>query len=174
MTETDDALVAEALRLEAAGSSQRQIAAALGKPRHWVRFVALAKSGPAIGAAPVGSTPVQPTEIDLQLCYPSPWAREIDIDAALRDVITGRKVAIQYVIPMFYIVENPLCECENWEPVVLLPKSDGNLESPNRLLRASRGYQEYALRCASEGKMSGIRRITPRAASFAADPFAVL
>jgi hypothetical protein len=33
------ALVAEALRLEAAGQSQRQIAAALGKPRHWVRSI---------------------------------------------------------------------------------------------------------------------------------------
>src|ERR1700722_9428614 len=47
----DAALVAEALRLEAAGKSQRQIAAALGKPRHWVRFTALAKPEPAIGAA---------------------------------------------------------------------------------------------------------------------------
>jgi ParB-like chromosome segregation protein Spo0J len=56
----DAALVAEALRLEAAGSSQRQIAAALGKPRHWVRFVALA--GPAIGAAPVEIDPQRPLE----------------------------------------------------------------------------------------------------------------
>jgi N6-adenosine-specific RNA methylase IME4 len=51
------ALVAEALRLEAAGKSQRQIAAALGKPRHWVRFTALAKPGPAIGMAAVEIDP---------------------------------------------------------------------------------------------------------------------
>jgi ParB-like chromosome segregation protein Spo0J len=36
--ETDSALVAEARRLEAAGQSQRQIAAALNRPRHWVRY----------------------------------------------------------------------------------------------------------------------------------------
>jgi len=56
------ALVAEALRLEAAGNSQRQIAAALGKPRHWVRFTALAKPGPAIGAATVEIDPQTPLE----------------------------------------------------------------------------------------------------------------
>src|ERR1700692_829324 len=55
----EEALVAEALRLEAEGRSQRQIAAALGKPRHWVRFVALTKTGPAIGAAP-DIAPVSP------------------------------------------------------------------------------------------------------------------
>jgi hypothetical protein len=53
----DAALIAEALRLELAGKSQRQIAAALGKPRHWVRFTALAKPGPAIGAAAVEIDP---------------------------------------------------------------------------------------------------------------------
>ena len=53
----DDALVAEARRLEAAGRSQREIAATLGKPRHWVRFTALAKPGPTIGAAPVEIDP---------------------------------------------------------------------------------------------------------------------
>jgi N6-adenosine-specific RNA methylase IME4 len=36
--ETDSALMAEARRLEAAGKSQRQIAAALNRPRHWVRY----------------------------------------------------------------------------------------------------------------------------------------
>jgi hypothetical protein len=58
----DAALVAEALRLESAGKSQRQIAAALGKPRHWVRFTALVKPGPAIGAAPVEIDPQRPLE----------------------------------------------------------------------------------------------------------------
>src|ERR1700680_503227 len=51
------ALVAEALRLEAEGKSQRQIAAALGKPRHWVRFTALAKPGPQI---PAGDVEIDP------------------------------------------------------------------------------------------------------------------
>src|ERR1700681_1814818 len=56
-TAGDAALVAEALRLEAEGKSQRQIAAALGKPRHWVRFTALAKPGPAVGTAAIEIDP---------------------------------------------------------------------------------------------------------------------
>jgi hypothetical protein len=55
MIEAD--LVEQAKRLHADGRSQRAIAAAIGKPRHWVRFTALAKSGPAIGAAPVAIDP---------------------------------------------------------------------------------------------------------------------
>jgi hypothetical protein len=39
MTAADESdLIAEARRLEAEGRSQRQIADALGKPRHWVRY----------------------------------------------------------------------------------------------------------------------------------------
>jgi hypothetical protein len=39
MIEAD--LVEETKRLQADGRSQRAIAAAIGKPRHWVRFTAL-------------------------------------------------------------------------------------------------------------------------------------
>ena len=54
---SDAVLVAEALRLEATGKSQRQIAAALGKPRHWVRYSL--NEPTASAGAPV-------VEIDLQ------------------------------------------------------------------------------------------------------------
>jgi hypothetical protein len=65
----DAALIAEAVRLEAQGKSQRQIAAELGKPRHWVRFTALAAEGKANHAI---------TDVDLQMVRPHPCARSID------------------------------------------------------------------------------------------------
>jgi hypothetical protein len=57
----EEGLVAEALRLEAAGKSQRQIATALGRPRHWVRY-SLNKPIASAGATVVEFDPQAPLE----------------------------------------------------------------------------------------------------------------
>jgi uncharacterized ParB-like nuclease family protein len=67
MTDADDAhKVAEARRLEKEGKSQRQIAAALGKPRHWVRYSL---------AAPSTATII---DVPLHLIHANPHARAVD------------------------------------------------------------------------------------------------
>jgi ParB-like nuclease domain len=51
---TDDAdKIAEARRLEKEGKSQRQIAAALGKPRHWVRYAVNLQAAKDLSTRPV-------------------------------------------------------------------------------------------------------------------------
>jgi uncharacterized ParB-like nuclease family protein len=70
MTSADDTdKVAEAQRLEKEGKSQRQIAAALGKPRHWVRY--------SLAAAKDLSTSAV-VEVPLHLIHASPHARGVD------------------------------------------------------------------------------------------------
>jgi N6-adenosine-specific RNA methylase IME4 len=69
-SEGDAALIAVAVRLGAEGKSQRQIAAALGKPRHWVRFTALAAERQADQAI---------TDVPLRAVRAHPRARSIDV-----------------------------------------------------------------------------------------------
>jgi ParB-like nuclease domain len=69
---TDDAdKVAEARRLEKAGKSQRQIAAALGKPRHWVRYSLATSVANDTSSAVVAHLP-------LHLIHANPRARAIN------------------------------------------------------------------------------------------------
>jgi ParB-like chromosome segregation protein Spo0J len=68
----ESALVAEALRLEKDGKSQRQIAAALGKPRHWVRYSL------AVAPMPKKSPAATVAEVPLHLITANPHARAID------------------------------------------------------------------------------------------------
>jgi hypothetical protein len=93
--------------------------------------------------------------------------------AALRNVISERRVAIQFVNPMVYIVENCVSGSENWQPIVLLPKMAANLDTPNWLVRASQGARDYCIeRAAKEGR-SGYQQLTPCPIRFTADQVAV-
>jgi hypothetical protein len=93
--------------------------------------------------------------------------------AALRNVMTERRVAVQYVHPVLYIVEDCLPERENWQPIVLLPKTAANLDTPNWLVRASQGGRDYCIaRAAKEGR-GGYRPLTPGAVRFTAGQFAI-
>ena len=93
--------------------------------------------------------------------------------AALRMVMAGRRVAVQYVNPLPYIVENCGSGNENWQPIVLLPKSAGNLDTRNWLMRASPGFQKYAMTRATKEGLTEYRPITPRPGSFMSDRFAL-
>jgi hypothetical protein len=92
--------------------------------------------------------------------------------AALRNVTTGYKVAVQLVNELPYIAENCMLQTENWMPIVLLPKRTGNLRTPNWLLRASPLLQERTVAQAAEKGLAGYGSVTPRAAGFTADRFA--
>jgi hypothetical protein len=92
-------------------------------------------------------------------------------NAALRDVMSGRRVAVQFVNPLPYIQENCVSGSENWQPIVLLPKNAGNLHTRNWLMRASPGFQKYAIERAANEGIAGYRPITPRPVGFTADQF---
>ena len=93
--------------------------------------------------------------------------------AALREVIEGRRVAIQYVNLLPYLLDNYLLADENWRPIMLLPVKAANLETPSWLVRASKGYRDYSIkRAAAEGK-TGYRLLKTRPMRFVADQFVV-
>jgi hypothetical protein len=91
--------------------------------------------------------------------------------SALRNVMSGRRVAVQFVSSLPYFLENSLLGSENWKPIVLLPKSAGNLETPLWLLRASPGYREYSMARAAKERIAGYRKITACPVRFTADQF---
>jgi hypothetical protein len=90
---------------------------------------------------------------------------------ALRSVMSGRRVAAQYVNLLPYILEDRVPNNENWQPIVLLPKSAGNLDTRNWLMRASPGFRKYALARAAKEGITSYRPITPRRVGFTADQF---
>jgi hypothetical protein len=93
--------------------------------------------------------------------------------AALRKVMNGRRVAIQFVNVLPYILEDCLIENENWRPIVLLPARAANLNSPKWLIRASQEYRDYCItKATAEGK-TGHRRRTPGSVRYTADQFSV-
>jgi hypothetical protein len=57
--------------------------------------------------------------------------------SALRYIMSGRRVAVQFVNALPYVLENCVLGRENWQPIVLLPKSAGNLDTCNWLVRTS-------------------------------------
>jgi hypothetical protein len=94
-------------------------------------------------------------------------------NVALRKVMYGRRVAIQFVNKLPYIVEGCFIENEHWWPIVLLPARAANLESPVLLIRASQKYRDFSIKKAvAEGKL-GHRLRTPGSVRYTADQFSV-
>jgi hypothetical protein len=88
-------------------------------------------------------------------------------------VMSGRRVAVQYVSPLPYISEDRVPTGENWQPIVLLPRSTANLDTRNWLMRASPGFHSFALAQAAKEGLTGYRPITPRPGSVISDRFAL-
>jgi hypothetical protein len=80
--------------------------------------------------------------------------------AALRKVMYGRRVAIQFVNSLLYRLDGIFIASENWQPIVLLPASAANLETPNWLVRASPGHREHSLRRAAAQGNKGYRLLS--------------
>ena len=78
-----------------------------------------------------------------------------------------RRVAVQFVSLLPYLLENILINNENWQPIVLLPARAANLDSPKFLIRGSEVFVGIALNTA------GWRSLKPDPVGFTADQFSV-
>ncbi len=88
---------------------------------------------------------------------------------ALGKVMKERRVAVQYVNTMPYLLEGRLLKDEHWLPVVLLPARAANLETPNWLVRASPSLADA---CITQVDKT-CRPLTPGPVRFTADQFSV-
>jgi hypothetical protein len=89
---------------------------------------------------------------------------------ALRKVIRGRRVAVQLVNVLPYILEDRFIDDEHWWPIVLLPARAANLETPAfPLMRASQEYRDYCIKRATAERKTGNRLLTPGAVRYTAD-----
>ena len=92
---------------------------------------------------------------------------------ALSKVISGHRVAIQYVNVLPYILDDYLPCDDAWLPTVLVPANAANLETPRRLYRMSEHCQQYLMERAAAEKKAGYRIRTPSTLRFTADQFAL-
>ena len=91
---------------------------------------------------------------------------------ALSDVITGCKVAIQFVSDLLYLTEGCLFCRDNWTPVVLLPKKAATLRIPNRLVRLSQSNRDF-FAARARAKRDSYECLTPSPMRFTVDQFSV-
>jgi hypothetical protein len=88
--------------------------------------------------------------------------------AALREVLRGHRVAVQFVNPLPYLIEgDPLPADADWQPTVLLPAKAANVYSPKVLIRGSPLYVSTAL------QEPGFRPLKPGQVSGTADRFSL-
>jgi hypothetical protein len=88
---------------------------------------------------------------------------------ALRKVMYERRVAIQFVNSLLYLLDGTIIENENWQPIVLLPASAANLETPNWLVRASPRHRDHSMRRAAAQRNKGYRLLPSAYVGFTAD-----
>jgi hypothetical protein len=93
--------------------------------------------------------------------------------AALRKVMTGRRVAVQPLTNLLpYLLEGGCPRCDKWMPVVLLPVRAANLDTPKWRMRYSERVLDHCIREAARTGRQGYRRLTPSAVRATADRFA--
>ena len=83
---------------------------------------------------------------------------------ALRKVLRGHRVAIQFVKPVLYFVENCFLDDDRWFPIVLLPARAANVETPAYLERTSQKEQNDFIKRATAEGLAGYRLLTPGSA----------
>jgi hypothetical protein len=92
---------------------------------------------------------------------------------ALSRVISGRRVAIQFVSVLPYLLDDFLLSDDSWLPAVLVPAKAANLETPRRLLRTSEHCRKYLVERATVDKKAGYRMRKPSPLRFTADQFSL-
>jgi hypothetical protein len=95
--------------------------------------------------------------------------------SALCDVIFGKKVAVQFVTPLPYLLDGPTpyLDHSDWRPILLLPASGANIDNHKFLARLSPQCLEDALAGPPSHKTARFRLLTPRPLCSAADYFSV-
>jgi hypothetical protein len=94
--------------------------------------------------------------------------------AALHQVLSGQRVAVQYLINLLpYVLDGGFPPRKNWLPLVLLPVRAANLDTPKWRMRFSEKCLDHCLRTAPERGERGYRRLTPSTVRATADRFAV-
>jgi hypothetical protein len=96
-------------------------------------------------------------------------------EAALRKIVYGRKVAIQFVTPLPYLLDVGACclDRDDWVPIMLLPARAANIDGPKFLARLSPQCLEDTLARQPSDERAKSRLLTPRPLRFAADYFSV-
>jgi hypothetical protein len=64
---------------------------------------------------------------------------------ALRKVMSERRVAVQYVNSLLYILEDCVIDNDRWLPIVLLPARAANLDTPRWHVRCSQAYRDHCI-----------------------------
>jgi hypothetical protein len=94
--------------------------------------------------------------------------------AALRKVMSGRRVAVQRLVnPLLYFIEGHCYESENWMPIVLLPARAANLDTRLWRMRGSQAFLDYSIATAAAEGMDDVRLLTPSPVRCTADQFSV-
>jgi hypothetical protein len=90
---------------------------------------------------------------------------------ALRNVMSGRRVAVQLVSRLPYLLEEWLPESKNWRPIALLPVRAANLDAPRWLMRYPQADRDFIVAGAAAKGMRGYVPIVPAAGRQTADAF---
>jgi hypothetical protein len=92
---------------------------------------------------------------------------------ALRDVIFERRVAIQFVNALPYLLQNCVVYDADWVPTVLIPAKAANLSAPRRLVRLSESTREAVMATAAANVIRGYQALVPAPMRFTADRFSL-
>ena len=90
--------------------------------------------------------------------------------AGLLKVFRERRVAVQFVSVLPYLLEGCVIEDDDWQPIVLLPARAANVDSPNWLLRVPQPIKDCMAKQFVDGKAI-YRPLTPRHVGATADHF---
>jgi hypothetical protein len=95
--------------------------------------------------------------------------------AALRKVIYGRRVAIQFVTPQPYIQDGcgGYFERDDWQALMLLPAGAANFSAPKWLVRLSTEFLNRAMAGAVSMKRTDVHLLSPQPMRYAMDYFSV-
>jgi hypothetical protein len=74
--------------------------------------------------------------------------------AALQKVTIERRVTVQFVSILPYILDSCVIADESWQPIVLLPARAANVDSRNWLIRVPQNVQDCIAKEAAERKTS--------------------
>jgi hypothetical protein len=90
---------------------------------------------------------------------------------ALRNVLNSRRVAIQHVSILPYLMADVVSGDERWQPFVLMPARAANIDTPNWAMRVSPEAQEVLMTRAAAAGHTGYRPRSPFPVRFTADQF---